>query len=114
VIRIAVPFVLLALTFVAACGEHPCTLHMGEPQFCTATPGDATAPFCQEVCGVCEDQNADRWVSACKAHCRSRAGIEELTCEQLDPTVEAKYRECVETSDAPGCGGDTRHGPNAS
>jgi hypothetical protein len=104
---------LVIACLVAGCGEHPCTLGVGEPQWCTTPPGGAQAPFCREVCGVCEDASADRWGSACEAHCRARVGIDELTCEQLDATVEAEYRACVETSDAPGCGGDPRHGQSS-
>ena len=92
------------LPITSGCGEHPCTLHVGEPTWCTAIPGDA-APFCGEVCGVCSEADADKWAKACHAHCREVAGIQELACEQLDAEVEATYRQCVQTEDYPGCGG---------
>lgn len=94
----------LAAGMLAGCGEHPCTLHVGEPKWCTAAPEDA-APFCAEVCGVCEAQGSDKWGSACRAQCRAHVGIDDLQCEELDAAVEAAYRACVEELDYPGCGG---------
>src|SRR5688500_8196657 len=100
---------ILSLTgvIVPACGEHPCTLGVGEPKWCTAIPDDA-APFCDEACSVCEDPTADRWASACRAHCRAEVGMPDKTCEELDGTVEGAYRLCIDTSDHPGCGGHPR------
>jgi hypothetical protein len=82
---------------------------LGQPQWCTATPEDASAPFCQEVCDACgpEATPQGRWEASCRAHCRAAVGIDELACEQLDADVEQAYRECLATSDRPGCGGWT-------
>jgi hypothetical protein len=102
----------VSLFALAGCGEHPCTLGVGEPQWCTANPGDAfDNPFCGEVCDVCEYDRAERRAAACAAKCREVVGIDTLTCEELDPLVEIEYRECVRTSDYPGCG-DPNATPN--
>lgn len=89
---------LSAAVVLPGCGEHPCTLSVGEPGFCSATPDDA-APFCDEVCHVCDEVQGHRWETACRARCREEVGVPELTCEELDPQVESQYRECVETLD---------------
>ncbi len=97
----SVSWLMIAL---AGCGEHPCTLGVGEPTFCTANPEELTNPFCGELCDVCDYDRQTRMQAACEAHCREHVGIPEYTCEEIDPMVEIEYRECVRTSDFPGCG----------
>ena len=99
--EIALGVALLTVFFAAACGEHPCTLGVGEPA-CTTNPEEAT-PFCTEACAVCDDVQHHRWESACRARCRSEAGMSDLVCEELDAGIEAAYRECVETIDYGPC-----------
>jgi hypothetical protein len=93
---------VVTLLVVPGCGHHPCTLGVGEPGWC-AVPPEGAAPFCVEVCSVCEGPPTP--AQDCAAQCRRVAGIPELTCEELDADVEAEYRECIETADYPGCGG---------
>lgn len=92
------------LSTSVACGEHPCTLGVGEPTFCSANPEDMANPFCGELCNVCDYDRKTRMQAACEARCREHVGIPQHTCEELDPMVEIEYRECVRTSDYPGCG----------
>jgi hypothetical protein len=94
----------LGAAIALGCGEHPCTLGVGQPGWCTTLPSDA-APFCGEVCNVCNNPDSKKFEKACEAKCREVVGIPELTCEQLDPEVENAYRICLMTSEHPGCGG---------
>ncbi len=98
--------VLPALFLLAGCGEHPCSLHIGEPAWCEELAADAPA-FCQQICAVCDAQPQDDLV-ACQAWCRDAAGLHETTsCEEitLEQEQEQAYQDCLDHEDYPGCGG---------